>query len=306
MGDNVQADSQFTVANRAQGRILRPFPGFENVYQGVAGDVPVAFPGTLDDDAGELGFSPYLLKGTPCPLGAKTVVYIPAITQGLEPVVAVDYGYLLVWRLRNLGDQTRDFEKQRANPRGYHLTKESFAAQDTLLAPAEPDRFLIPAVIETVVYQQPEVGPFASARGLGVGNLRGELIAVPGDNFSFGVTAGLPLLAPGAAPPFANAYPPSGIATTPLGLFQQGVADPAVVSSAPLPLFRPYFTVAKGDDLVIIAARRPLDEIPAVPVWDFTDEDEGFSNLYGVNSAGPTHPPFENLGIYVMFGSSPT
>lgn len=314
-------DAQFTLANQVTGTIMRPFAGFESVYQGVDGTVPIVFPGTLDDEAGKIaGISPYLLKGVPCPLGGKALIWLPAVTQAVTIDAipfTVDYGYVLHWRMRNVGDFNRDSEAARIVLRNYHLSEQGFAAEDSLLAPNGPvPQLLVPSATETILFEQPEpsVVPFdASTPGAGVGNLRTQGIGVPSDGSEGGGTNGLPLLPPNAAPNFANAYPIGSGSTTPLGIFEQGVADPALYEQAPFSIYRPYFTVCKGDELLIACARRPfLTATIPVPVWDFSGVggtlayDSQFSNIYGVNAIGPTHPPFKNLGIYAFFGSNPT
>ena len=313
MSQNVLADAQFTVAS-----VLRPFDGFEARYQGHSTFTPIVFPGTLDDDAGKPGFSPYLLKGLPVPMGAKMALWFPAVVGSVEGSLPVfDYRYLLIWRLRNVGD----FQRRRLP---YHLSKEAFGAPDSYLAPSSPDRFVLPAATETVVYQQPEpalpsppIPGIITAQGPSQGNLRTELIDVPTDLSEGLVTAGLPLLPPNAAPNFASTFPmppttpppPNGI--NPLGAFQQGIIDPAVSNLAPGSLFRPYYTIAKGDELMIACYRNnTLTEFPSSQKWDFGSFDAQFSNLYGTNAFPPpgqkSHKPFPDLGIYVFAGSNPS
>ncbi len=300
VSQNVLADAQFTVA-----KVLRPFAGFEDVYQGQSVLVPIAFPGTLDEDAGKPGFSPYLLKGLAVPMGAKVQLWFPAVVGSLEGSPIADYKYLLIWRLRNVADFT-------TRQRPYHLSKEADGAPDTFLAPTSPNRLVLPAATETVVYQQPEPAtlpaPFLTP-GPGLGALRTETIAVPSDLGETFASAGLPLLPPNAAPNFANGFPvPPGTNTAPLGAYQQGVIDPRYSNTAPTALFRPYFTVAKGDELIIVCTRNNPNE--SILAWDFSGPDFEFSNLYGTNAFPPagttSHKPFTDLGIYVFTGSNPS
>lgn len=303
MSENVLADAQFTVAS-----VLRPFAGFESVYQNQKTTTPIVFPGTLDPDAGHPGFSPYLLQGLAVPLGAKVMLWIPMINQVTEGGV-LEYTYVLVWRMRNTGD----FQRRRLP---YHLSKEAEAAPDTWLAPTPPGRFLLPAAVETVIYQQTEptalTPPSPTGVGAGVGNLRTEAISVPSDGVELASdTVGLPFLPPGSAPAFANGYPLPGASTTPLGAFEQGVIDPAISNLAPYPLFRPYFTVAKGDELLISVTRVPLTtSAPGTETWNFNTTDQQFSNYYGTNAFPPTgqttHKPFPDLGVYIWTGSNPS
>jgi len=303
---NVLADAQFTLA-----AVLRPFDGFEFVYQDQPILVPIAFPGVLDEDAGKPGFSPYLLKGLAVPMGAKMQIWFPAVVGLNETSPVLDYKYQLIWRLRNTGDFQR-----RQKP--YHLSKESFGAPDTFLAgdSSDPlDQFVLPACSETVLYQQAEPAPaggFTTTPGPGLGNLRSEFIAVPSDTLDTLNTAGLPFLPPNAAPNLNNPFPvppivaPSNV--KPLGFFEQGVVDPRVNNGAPGALFRPYFTVAKGDELMVMAYRN--NDIPGSLNWNFHTLDFQFSNLYGTNAFPPagttSHKPFPDLGIYVFAGSNPS
>jgi len=304
VSQNVLADAQFTVAT-----VLRPFEGFEFVYQAQSIFTPIVFPGTLDEDAGNPGFSPYLLRGTPVPMGAKVQLWIPAVVGASEGGPVFDYSYLLIWRLRNVGD----FQRRQ---RPYHLSKESFGASDTLLAgsASAPYReFVLPAASETVVYQQPEPvagSPVTVAPGVGVGALRTEKIEVASDLTEILPGVGLPFLPPNAAPPFANGFPSTGGGTNtiPLGAYEQGVIDPRNSDLAPSWLFRPYFTVAKGDELIIAVSRG--NNFESALQWDFHGPDFQFSNLYGTNAFPPSgttsHKPFPDLGIYMFTGSNPT
>lgn len=312
-------DPQFTLAQQVTGTILRPFEGFEQVYQGQDGTIPIVFPGTLDEDAGKEGFSPYLLRGISCPLGAKAMFWLPAVTEAITIETtdfSIDYGYVLHWRMRNTGDANRDVIAGRSQIRGFHLSEQGVGAEDSLLAPNGPTpQFLLPSATETILFQQPEptsaIGP--STPGAGVANLRTQGIAVPSDGSEGGASNGLPFLPPGAAPNFANDYPVGSGNTSPLGLFEQGVADPSLFEQAPFSVFRPYFTICKGDELMIACARRPfLGATQPIPPWDFNapgtglGTDKQFSNIYGINAAGPQHKPFKNLGIYAFFGSNPS
>lgn len=297
----VSADAQFTVDT-----IFRPFKGFEATYQGQDATIPIVFPGDLDPEAGKVaGISPYLLRGIPVPLGAKVTLWFPMVTADFGEGATDGYVYLLHWRLRSVADMQRAVVAGRTST--YHLKKAGFGAPDTLLAPSSPNRLVIPSATETVIYQQSEpvaVSPNPAKAGSGLGNLRSELIAVPDDGVSQLPTAGLPFLPPNSAPAFANAFP-SG-STTPLGAFQQGVLDPTASVVAPYSIFRPYFTVAKGDELLISVVRDPLTTTPSPNVWDFTGIDAEFSNFYGTNTASPTHAPFEDLGVYMFTGTNPS
>ena len=121
MTEATLVDAQFGVA-----RVIKPFPGFESVYQGQPVSTPIAFPGTLDDDAGKPGFDPNLLKGIPVPLGSKILLWIPTAfnqTPAGDFQNVVDYKYKFLFRLRNL----RDFRESR---KAYHFPKNSPGEND--------------------------------------------------------------------------------------------------------------------------------------------------------------------------------
>lgn len=297
MSTNVQVDAQYSVA-----RVVRPFAGFERRYQGQAITIPIVFPGTLDDNAGKPGFSPYLLKGLPVPLGAQVQLWFPAVVGSAEGEPVIDYKYVLIWRLRNIGDLARSGGQQ-----PYHLRKEGYGAPDTLLAPDRPNRVVLPAATETVIYQQIEPtasAPLVTAPGAGLGNLRTDALDVPSDlsdNVSLFPTVGLPLLPPGS-PPFAGAFPDGTSNTDPLGAYQQGVLDPNESNQAPYAIFRPYFTIAKGDEMLIACYRN--NSFETTLTWDFATVDQQFSDLYGTDAYGTPHAPYPDLGIYLFTGSA--
>lgn len=291
-------DAQFTWA-----KVLRPFPNFEQVYQGQAGEIPIAFPGTLDPAAGSTGISPYLLGGLPTPFGAKVCLWIPQITgaEG-EGVQGHHYVYLLHWRMRTIGDFERNTDQ------GWHLATQPNGAPDTVLAPSPSARIVLPAATESIIYQDAQpaaTSPFVAGIGPGIGNLRPQEIAVPSDGTETLPTAGLPLLPPGSAPDFANAFPTTAPATRPLGAFQQGILNPNASDLAPYSIYRPYFTIAKGDELIITCTRRAEDDGSTAP-WDFSTIDQEFSNVFGINAVGPTHTPYTGVGIYMLVGANPS
>ena len=285
MSDVVLADAQFTLE-----RVLRPFDNFENVYQGQEAGVPIAFPGVVDADAGTPGFSPYLLAGLEVPLGAKVQIWFPVVSYGglgtVEPPEIFPYTYGIHWRMRNVAD----FRRRR---KPYHISKQTGGAPDPTGTPVgySPQRLLLPSALESILYQQPEPSGAPA-----VSNLRATTINVPGDGILTSATgAGRPFLPPGTPPP------PGG--GPPFGQFEQGVADPNLSDQATLSMFRTYFTIAKGDELIITASR--TDQM-ILGTWDFSGIDQGFSNLYGTNVGGPPHRAFPDMGIYVWTGSNPS
>ena len=94
-------DAQFTTT-----RILKPFAGFERVYQGKASSVPIAFPGVRDERAvaGDANIDPNLLAAYPVPLGSRVLLQFPicvAPNTDTEASAFQFYSYTLIWRFRN-------------------------------------------------------------------------------------------------------------------------------------------------------------------------------------------------------------
>lgn len=284
MSEVVLADAQFSLAT-----VVRPFDAFEDRYQGQESGIPIAFPGVPDADAGTPGFSPYLLAGIEVPFGAKVQLWFPVVSYGGELTpdapVTVPYTYQLHWRVRNVADYRR-----RRKP--YHLGKQSGGARDTVGTPVghSPDRLLLPSVMESILYQQAEPSGAPA-----VANLRATTINIPGD--------GMPVVSGGGRPLLPVGVPPAPGGGESFGQFEQGVANPGYMVEATLSIFRSYFTIAKGDELIITALRTDQE---ASATWDFSGVDQGFSNVYGTNVAGPPHAAFPDLGIYVWTGSNPS
>ncbi len=124
----VLADAQFGAA-----KVLRPFVGFEAVYQGLSGDTPIAIPGALAELAGKEGYNANLIAGAPVPFGAKLLFWFPTVLG----VSGATYQYEFVWRLRNL----QDF---RQNRQAYHFPKQSLGVNS---------EYVIPASKKVVVYE---------------------------------------------------------------------------------------------------------------------------------------------------------
>ena len=132
MTEAVLADAQFGTAN-----VLKPYENFEDDYQGLRGNIPIAIPGSLDMDAGKDGFAENLISAAPVPFGAKILTWIPSIEgrfNGIE-----QYEYRVLFRLRNL----RDF---RENRQAYHFPRQSLG---------ENDQFVIPAAKKVIIYESP-------------------------------------------------------------------------------------------------------------------------------------------------------
>jgi hypothetical protein len=264
-------------------RVLRPFEGFERVYQGQSLTVPIAFPGERDPRAaqGKPGFDPNLMIGIPVPEGARVIIWFPVIPPPPSNLNAqIPYSYKLIWRFKNLGDYRDPPARRRRAP--FHFPRQSPGASDTSFGPPLP-RTTIPAGWHVIAYEQPE--PTSSAGNLVV---RVEKITPKIDSlFEFAQ----PLLSDGSP-----------------GVLQQGVLDPvalgALSAAAKMPLFLPFWTDAEGDELIILANR---ETIPLAPpnTWDFVaaDQDFEFSNIYGTGNGN--HEPFRDVGIYVQTGTTP-
>jgi hypothetical protein len=282
-------DAQFTNV-----RVLKPFEGFERVYQGQSLGRPIAFPGARDPRAQQQkpGFDPNLMSGTPVPEGARVILWFPMC---LNPVTMLDnpiqfYSYRLIWRYRNLGDYRDPPARKRRAP--YHFPRQSPGAPETLLGVPLP-RVTLPASWHVIAYEQTEPS-------LGAGELvvRSEKITPKIDSLLDYVQ---PLLPDGSE-----------------GVIQQGVIDPATLGAADaaarMPIFVPFWTDAEGDELIILANRETVSAAPN-DVWDFTAPadtatpptglggDLAFSNIYGTGNG--THPIFRDLGIYLQTGTAP-
>jgi len=267
---NVLADAQLTNV-----KVLKPFAGFEAVYQGKLASTPIAFPGDLDPQAGRPGFDRHLMRGIPVPEGARVLLWIPQCTGAQDGFQ--EYIYRVVWRFSTL----RKYRSPgRADiPRGpYHIPVQLPGAPDTTVG-SQP-RVIVPAAWRNVAFEQPEA-PMTNGRV----NLRPEEIAIVEPSL---LDAARPLLADGSD-----------------GIIQQGVLDPATnPASAPQPLFEPFWFDAEGDELLILANRRTFGDLTH-PFWDFKSAgvDFPFSNIYGTGDGA--HASFPGVGIYIQTGANP-
>jgi hypothetical protein len=252
-------------------QVLKPFPGFEDVYQGFPHSRPIVFPGILDPLAGRPGYSPDLEAGFAVPLGATIALAIPvaAAVQG-NNVAVQSYEYQFHWRFRTLRDY-RDPGIARRAP--YHLPEQTPGAPDSLAAPGSQERVALPAMPET------ELVPL----GNGVYEARPKRVVVAG--FSAG---------PG------DALLPTGAQ----GQQQQGILDPlvpAAIGFAYDPIFALVYLTVGGDELMVSVTRTG-----APGSWDFNTlgADLPFSNIYGKGGTGPgTHPSYRRAGIQLTTGT---
>lgn len=277
---SVTADAQFGLS-----RVLRPYDGFEAIYQGAPANavpgvqipVPVQFfewqsgqpPNPRDDLAGDDGFDPNLLRYLDVPLGSDIQIWIPTVAQGLTPnFVFVPYRYIICWRLQSLAAQRRRGRVAGAGGGGqYHIPSDA-PGVPTLVGAEE--RFILACSTQTILYNGPEPSGTDAANA----SLHRRYFVQAG-----GDTPGGGLL-PGSVG----------------GVHQQGVSNNPLISDRPA--FEVHQVQALGDQMILLADRG-VGESPEA--WDFSSEvlgDGGFSNVYGSGGS-----PF--LGIYVLSGTSP-
>jgi len=251
--------------------ILRPFAGFEVVYDASPGTTPIMFneqiAGTaadaLDPQAGRTGYSPYLMRGLAVPEGARVQILLPGLLAQVNPL----YTWQIVWRMRNPGDAAA-----REGQINWHFPKQVYGVADTRGGATEP-RVIIPSIYETVLYSEAEP---VGANDRVTGHLRIDTVSPRSDN---------------RPRPFL----PAGTR----GEYEQGIVDPGgtqpwVAAAFGFPSYNSYFSNAKGDEMLLALYR---DAAP----WDFFGggaDDAVISDLFGVNSPN-------DLGVYVSFGSAP-
>lgn len=261
MAENVLSDAQMSMF-----QVVRPPGNFEAIYQGQAGTIPIAFPGTLDPQAGQPGFAAELLAGVALPLGSRVSIQIPMTIDMYtsEP----NYAYQFLWRIRN--QQTLHDAILAGRPAGpYHLPSEELGRNEIQGDPAAT-RFFIPAASDIEIFEQAEpvgVGPATLV-------LRPQLYI----------------------PEMANSWVQPLTPTGAHGVWQQGAYQFSNDVNCSGPTWFPVWLDAGGDELLILVYK--LDT--GVP-WDFTGVDQGFSNTYGTNASGlPINP---NIGILISSGT---
>jgi hypothetical protein len=271
----VMADAQF-----GNVRVLLPFEGFEDVYQGQAGSVPIAFPGGRDPNAEAQaeGFDPDLCFGHPVPRGSRISIGIPVCEDAQSQ--RVDYRYFFVFRDRNL----RDYRGGgvRGNRVPFHYAKQGLGALDTLLAVPQR-RYPVDARFHTLAYEQAE--PAAGDPAILHLYPEGVIPRVPLD--------WRPLLPDGA-----------------VGALEQGIYDPAFFNVPGRKIARraEFQIDCLGDDLIILAQKIPDDQ-GEFEDWAFLqgEEDDAFANIYGelVGGGNVLHEQYVDAGIRVTTGSNP-
>lgn len=277
MSENVLADPQFNVAS-----ILRPFEGFEAVYNGQSVDTPLMFTvnGTaLDPLAGTVGYSPKLLKGLSVPYGARIVLWLP-IVAGIQVSEAFAtslwyYKWTVSWRLRNV----YDFRQSRIP---FHYPKQGAGVADTNYPPQTRARVVIPAAVNSIAFTQ--VAPVAPSSITTTTVLNADITSPNSAAVS------LPFLPDGT-----------------LGYYQQGLLNPGAVAGevvASQPLYIPYEIQCEGDELLLGMTRPSSPDVgsaAASGTWAFSGVDGQISLLFG-NGSGTAYP---DIGVYVSAGSAP-
>lgn len=248
-------------------RVVRPLDNFEALYQGQAGSIPIAFPGTLDPLAGTEGYEPNLLAGIPVPLGGRLLIQIP-MTIEMYTSMSI-YTYQLIWRTRNQADVTRAIAAGR-QPSAYHLPSEALGRKE--IQAAATNLFFIPGASDVEIFEQAEPGSGAAL--LNVRPQRYSPQIVPDSWVQ-------PIVAVGAE-----------------GIWQQGAYQFTSNVNVSGPTWVPIWTDASGDELLILCYKQTGDI--GVP-WDFAGVDLAFSNTYGTNDSGlPLNP---NIGIIISSGT---
>lgn len=276
----VLPDAQWTMV-----RYLKPFPGFETVYQGKAGTNTIAFPGTLDlfAERNVAGYDPNLIAGITVPLGSRVTIWIPqTITDGVDnetqPEVNALYQYQILWRMRT----PRDFRAGQGMGQvssvqqysSYHVPTSGFGQPQTVTLDNSQQRFFLPGALRTVAYEQNEPGDGTS----GVTHLRGENLQL--------------LQSPIWTPPLT----PSGVPA----VWQQGTYTNSAAPNTGGPAYLTFTCDAEGDEMMILASK-----IDTSNPWDFTTVapgDQSFSNTYGNNNSRNNVSPTSS--ILVTTGTS--
>lgn len=259
MSENVQNDAQMGMF-----KVIRPPVGFEALYQGQAGDIPIAFPGTLDPDAGRTGYATGLLEGISTPLGSRILLQIPQTVRPIEGggVATADYEYQLIWRTRNQASARNDIASGRRNAAPYHLPDGNGQSQSVF----------IPGASDVEIFEQGEPA-LGVAATLNVKQQR---------------------YVPQLTVPWVQPLLPSGIQA----VWQQGVYEAAIDATTGGPTWSPLWLDAAGDELLILAYK-----IDTAGPWDFgvTGADRAFGNTYGTdNGSVPNNP---NIGILLSSGT---
>lgn len=253
---------------------LRPFAGFEAKYQGQLATIPIMlFEGDnpLDPQAGKPGYSPWLLRGLPSPMGARATLWIPVL-QAEDGPDLYPYRYNLIWRTRS----TYDFRQTRSP---YHIAKQGAGVPDTL-NPAPTARVVIAAAYHPIVYAQAEgiisntLSPFQ--------HLTQEIIQPVG-----GIVLPQPIA--------------SVSDSARSGEMQQGILDTTAFGEFSFtPNWLPHEVACLGDELLIAVTRGRVGVGSGNWGFENGEPDHTFTAFYGTGEGGP----YPDVGVYVNFGSS--
>lgn len=251
---------------------VRPFQGFEGIYQGQPGTVPVAFPGTLDPLAGTPKYARNLLAGIDVPLGARLLIQIPIVID-LYTCESI-YTYQLMWRSRN---QQRFVQGMLSGGKippsaGFHINGDVVGRREFGADPST-DLYFIPGGSDVELFEQ----------NAPVGN-GAAIVVARQQNYSLVMEESWaqPLLPGGAGP----------------AIWQQGVYQYSSAQSNGGPTFFPLWVDSCGDELTILAYKNESSD-----PWDFNEggTDHGFSNTFGSNANGLPNNP--NIGILISMGT---
>lgn len=313
-------------------RIIKPFPKFEEKYQGLDPAVnPIAIPGVLDDLAGTPGYDPNLLGGVPVPMGAKVYMWLPKYFPGGYGGSALSYRYRFVWRLRSLSEQNADSDNQTTGHFGRRLPgipqEPSTSGNPEIvnnLNPTAGPRFVIPAAFESVQIVNnkffiTEVAGVAQPVQHGTINTAGQPINARGqDPADIAVVAARTNtyvnpteqyqapLSPKYPGPVALSRKQGAAGLLSQGFYsdQAGWATSGNVQNQGYSaggLYLLYETECKGDDLIILLDRDPALDAGVNPLWDFSGVDRNVSRILGTDAG--TRPALPTLGIYIVTGS---
>lgn len=260
MSDVVLSDAQMGMF-----RVLKPMLNFEAVYQGVAGTVPIAFPGALDPQAGSTGFLANLMAGLSMPLGGRALIQIPMTIDHYVPMA--DYQYQIIWRTRNQATAAVAIAAGREIS-AYHLPSEEAGRNETQINPNSKLVF-IPGASDVEVFEQAEPGSGAATLDVRQQRYVPQIIS-----------SWVQPLTPAGAP----------------GIWQQGAYQFSSNVECAGPSWLPIWLDVSGDEMMILAYKVNSD----VP-WDFTTVDKSFSNTYGTNAGAIPNDP--NIGIIVSTGT---
>jgi hypothetical protein len=228
--------------------ILRPYIDFEDDYEGQSAAFPVMFTEeqeALDNQAGEPGYDPNLVKGLSVPMGARCLIWLPTTKWIVSIADQRPYQWNIIWRLRN----TFDYRKDRKR---YHYPKQTAGFPYAGDATA---RVVIPSAVQSIVYNDAAPVP---AQGVAFNTMYFDVVQIEADGRS------------------VRPFVPGGGN----GVVEQGVTTINPGKTNAYPTYALHEVQAAGDEL-LIAARRDVTEYPN---WEFDGVDERFSNAFGKGS----------------------